>query len=123
MVSMVSLLPQPPNITASARINPNFFKLTPPERNSHMKLLITYLLIINAAGFLLMLIDKWKARKKRWRIPEATLMTVAALGGSIGSLLGMYTFRHKTRHPKFTLGIPLILALQLVAATWILIYQ
>lgn len=88
-----------------------------------MKLLITYLLIINAAGFLLMLIDKWKARKKRWRIPEATLMTVAALGGSIGSLLGMYTFRHKTRHPKFTLGIPLILALQLVAATWILIYQ
>lgn len=88
-----------------------------------MKLLITYLLIINAAAFLLMLIDKWKARKNRWRIPEATLMTVAALGGSIGSLLGMYTFRHKTRHPKFTLGIPLILALQLVAVTWLLIYQ
>ena len=70
-----------------------------------------------------MLIDKWKAKKNRWRIPEATLMTVAALGGSIGSLLGMYTVRHKTQHLKFTLGIPLILAVQIVAAVWILIYS
>ena len=88
-----------------------------------MKLLLAYLLIINAAGLLLMLTDKWKARKNRRRIPEATLMTVAALGGSTGVLLGMYLFRHKTLHPKFTLGIPLILALQIVAATWIFIYR
>ena len=88
-----------------------------------MKLFLIYLLTINAAGFALMLIDKWKAKKNRWRIPEATLMTVAALGGSIGSLLGMYTVRHKTQHLKFTLGIPLILAAQIVAAVWILIYM
>ena len=88
-----------------------------------MKLLLAYLLIINAVGFALMLIDKWKARKNRWRIPEATLMGIAALGGSVGSLLGMYTVRHKTRHPKFTLGIPLILAVQIVAATWFFVYR
>ena len=88
-----------------------------------MKLVLIYLLIINAAGFLLMRIDKGKAQKNRWRIPEATLMTVAALGGSAGSLLGMYLFRHKTRHLKFTLGIPLILAVHLVIATWILVYR
>lgn len=85
-----------------------------------MKYLLVYLLIINAAGFLLMRSDKIRARKKRWRIPEATLMTVAALGGSAGSLLGMYTFRHKTRHRKFTLGIPTLLVLQLVLAAAIL---
>lgn len=81
-----------------------------------MKPFFIYLLIINALGFLLMLIDKQKARKKKWRIPEATLMGVAALGGSIGSLLGMYTFRHKTLHKKFTIGIPAILILQLLLA-------
>lgn len=77
-----------------------------------MKLLLYYLLIINAAGFLLMLVDKWKAKKNRWRVRESTLLLVAALGGSIGSLAGMYLFRHKTQHLKFTLGIPLILAAQ-----------
>ena len=79
-----------------------------------MKYLLAYLLIINVLGFVLMLVDKLKARKNLWRIPEATLMTVATLGGSIGSLLGMYTVRHKTRHPRFTVGIPLILALQII---------
>lgn len=79
-------------------------------------MLLAYLFLINAAGFVLMLIDKWKAKKNKWRIPERTLMTVAAAGGSLGSLLGMYTFRHKTQHPKFTIGIPVILALQIVAA-------
>ena len=77
-----------------------------------MKLLYSYLLIINAAGFLLMLVDKWKAKKNRWRIRESTLLIVAALGGSVGSLAGMYLFRHKTLHLKFTVGIPLILAAQ-----------
>lgn len=88
-----------------------------------MKLLFIYLLSINALGFLLMLIDKQKAKKKKWRIPEATLMGIAALGGSIGSLLGMYTFRHKTLHKKFTIGIPAILIAQLLlAATLIYLF-
>ena len=84
-----------------------------------MQYFYAYLLIINALGFTLMLIDKHKARKKRWRIPEATLMYVAALGGSVGSLIGMYTVRHKTKHLKFTLGIPAILIVQLALAVWI----
>lgn len=84
------------------------------------KLILLYLLLINAAGFVLMLTDKLKAKKNLWRIPEATLMGIAALGGSIGSLLGMYAFRHKTLHSKFTIGIPLILALQVVLAVFIL---
>lgn len=81
-----------------------------------MQYLLPYLLIMNAAGFLLMLIDKKKAQHGRWRIRESTLMTVASLGGSIGSLLGMQLFRHKTKHLKFTMGIPVILALQIMAA-------
>lgn len=79
-----------------------------------MKYFIIYLLIINAAAFLLMLIDKQKAKKNRWRIPESTLMLTATLGGSIGALAGMYTFRHKTKHLKFTLGIPAILVIQIL---------
>ena len=78
--------------------------------------MVAYLFLINAAGFILMLADKWKAKKNKWRIPEKTLMTVAAVGGSLGVLLGMYTARHKTQHPKFTIGIPVILSLQIVAA-------
>lgn len=79
-------------------------------------MLIYYLLLINAAAFVLMLADKLKARKNLWRIPEAVLMGSALLGGSFGALLGMYTCRHKTRHPKFTVGIPVILAFQIIAA-------
>ena len=78
--------------------------------------LLTYLLTVNAVGFILMLADKYKARKNRWRIPEATLMLSALLGGSIGCLLGMYLVRHKTRHMKFTVGIPVILVFQIVLA-------
>ena len=84
-----------------------------------MRLLILYLLIMNAAGAVSMLMDKRKAKKILWRIPEATLLGIAALGGSVGSLIGMYAFRHKTRHIKFTLGIPAILMAQLVLA-WVL---
>lgn len=84
-------------------------------------LLPAYLLLMNAAGLVLMFADKKKARAGAWRIPEATLMTVAALGGSLGSWAGMYLFRHKTRHPKFFLGIPAILILQLVLAGCVLI--
>ena len=79
-----------------------------------MKLLSYYLLLINAVGFMLMLIDKQKARKMRWRIPEATLFTIAFLGGSLGCIGGMYLVRHKTRHPKFTLGLPILLAVQIM---------
>ncbi len=75
----------------------------------------TYLILINALGFLVMLMDKQKARRKAWRIPEATLMGIAALGGSIGAICGMYLFRHKTKHPKFFIGLPLILILQIGA--------
>ena len=78
-----------------------------------MKFLYAYLIVINAIGCLIMLVDKRKAIKKAWRIPEATLMGIAAIGGSLGCLIGMYTFRHKTKHLKFTLGIPAILAAQI----------
>lgn len=79
-------------------------------------MLIIYLVLINALGFFLMIADKSRARKNRRRVPEATLMFVAVIGGSVGSLAGMYLVRHKTRHLKFTVGIPVILALQTVAA-------
>jgi len=83
---------------------------------------IPYLILMNAAAFLLMLVDKQKAKKKKWRIPEATLMGVAALGGSVGALAGMYTFRHKTKHTKFTVGIPVILILQIALAVFLICY-
>ena len=77
-----------------------------------------YLLAVNALGFAIMLYDKYLAKNNLWRIPEATLTGIAAIGGSIGCLCGMYTVRHKTRHLKFTLGIPAILAAQLLLAGW-----
>ena len=83
-----------------------------------MRLLIIYLLIINDLGFLLMLIDKYKARKNLWRIPEKTLLGVALMGGSIGSYAGMQIFRHKTKHPQFYIGIPVIMAVQLIAVAY-----
>jgi uncharacterized membrane protein YsdA (DUF1294 family) len=81
-----------------------------------MKYFAIYLLIVNAIGFLLMLIDKRKAICRRWRIREKTLFLTAAIGGSIGSIMGMYTFRHKTKHLQFTLGMPAILIVQLILA-------
>lgn len=81
-----------------------------------MKPIILYLIAVNALSFLLMLADKHRARKKLWRIPERTLLGAAVLGGSLGSLIGMYLLRHKTKHPKFFVGIPVILMLQVIAA-------
>lgn len=72
-----------------------------------------YLTAVNLIGFALMGFDKWKARKHAWRIPEATLFIVAVIGGSVGSILGMQVFRHKTRHWYFVYGMPAILLLQL----------
>jgi uncharacterized membrane protein YsdA (DUF1294 family) len=80
-----------------------------------MRYLFYYLILINAVGFVIMLADKIKAKRGAWRIPEATLLTVAAIGGSLGTLLGMYLFRHKTKHPKFTVTVPLLLILHVVA--------
>ena len=86
-----------------------------------MKLLLillgAYLLVINLEGFALMGIDKSRARGGRRRIAEATLFIVAALGGSLGVLCGMYAFRHKTLHTSFTVGIPLLLFFQAVLIT------
>lgn len=79
-----------------------------------MDILIIYLLIINALSFLLMLADKRKAVKKAWRIPEATLLVVAAMGGSLGAVIGMRLFRHKTKHLKFSVGLPLLLSLHIM---------
>lgn len=80
------------------------------------QILLTYLVLVNAAAFVLMLADKLKAKRGAWRIPEATLMGIAAIGGSIGAIAGMQLFRHKTKHPKFYIGLPLILAAQIIAA-------
>lgn len=88
-----------------------------------MDLLIAYLLLINAAGLLIMLIDKRKAIKNRWRIPEKTMFTVAVLGGSLGVYAGMQLFRHKTKHAKFYIGVPLILALQIVLSIFLFIWM
>lgn len=73
-----------------------------------------YFLLINMTGFALMGIDKRKAIKHAFRIPESTLFIVAVIGGSVGSILGMYTFRHKTRHWYFVYGMPLILVVQIL---------
>ena len=77
------------------------------------KLILIYLLIINALSLLLMLADKRKAQKNLWRIQERTLFTAALFGGTVGSILGMYLFRHKTKHWHFVLGMPAILILQM----------
>lgn len=86
------------------------------------QILLVYLLLVNAAGFLLMLVDKIKAKRNLWRIPEATLMGVAAIGGSIGAIAGMNLFRHKTKHAKFFIGLPVILVLQIMAVICIVFY-
>ncbi len=88
-----------------------------------MRLLAIYLTLINALGLVLMYLDKQYSRKKMWRIPERTLMTVAALGGSLGSLVGMYLFRHKTKHRKFTVGVPLFLILHLALLALLILYR
>jgi len=82
-------------------------------------LLVIYLLMVNIVGFAMMGIDKRKAIKGAWRIPEASLFLAAIIGGSIGSILGMELFRHKTKHWYFKYGMPAILILQLVVAYFV----
>lgn len=82
------------------------------------KVLGCYLLLINAAGLAIMCLDKLFAKKGAWRVPERTLLLIAFLGGSLGSLLGMLLAHHKTRKPKFYILVPLFLALQIAAAVY-----
>ena len=81
---------------------------------SVITILAAYFIILNIIGFDLMGIDKYKAKKRAFRIPEATLFIVALIGGSIGSILGMHIFRHKTRHWYFVYGMPFILVVQIL---------
>ena len=76
--------------------------------------LLYYLIVINIVTFLVYGIDKWKAKQGSWRISEATLLILAVIGGSIGALLGMKVWRHKTLHKKFKYGLPLILIIQII---------
>ena len=82
-------------------------------------LILLWLLCINLAAFALMGWDKHRAKTGGWRVKEATLFLTALLGGSAGAILGMQLFRHKTRHWYFKYGMPIILALQLIAAVWL----
>ena len=79
-----------------------------------MKFIFIYLFFTNLLLFILMGLDKRKAKLNHWRISEKTLFSLALMGGSIGGILGMYTFRHKTKHLKFTLGFPIIFLFQLI---------
>ena len=80
-----------------------------------MKIIIPYLILINAFAFLLMLVDKHKAQNNLWRIPEAILLGVALVGGSVGTYGGMRLCRHKTRHPKFYIGVPVMMVIHIIA--------
>ena len=75
---------------------------------------VIYILCINLFGILIMFIDKRKAIKGSWRIPEKTLLIIALLGGSVGTMMGMYCFRHKTKKLKFTIGFPVIMITEII---------
>ncbi len=83
--------------------------------------LVLYFVIVNIVGFAEMGIDKGRARRGAYRIPEANLFLTAAIGGSIGSILGMYTFRHKTKHLSFVIGMPTILLIQIGLIGYLLV--
>lgn len=84
-----------------------------------MRVILSLILIVNVLAFLLYGIDKWKAKRARWRIPESVLLGLAAVGGSIGAWLGMRVWHHKTQHKKFRCGVPAILVAQIVLLVWI----
>lgn len=85
-----------------------------------MNVFLIYFLGINIIGFCIMGIDKWKAKKRAWRIPEATLFIVALIGGALGSILGMQVFRHKTKHWYFVYGMPAILILHIALLVFLI---
>ncbi len=80
--------------------------------------IIMYFIIINVIGFLIMFIDKQKAKKGAWRVPEKTLFIITALGGGIGTISGMYAFRHKTQKLQFVVGLPFITILEIILAIY-----
>ncbi|MDD3416740.1 MAG: DUF1294 domain-containing protein [Lachnospiraceae bacterium] len=88
-----------------------------------LKIILLYLLFVNLLGYFLMGIDKLKAKRQSFRIPESTLFLTAIIGGSIGTILGMYSFRHKTRHPFFVYGLPAIFLIQLILILWFHYYS
>lgn len=87
-----------------------------------IKNIIIYFIIINLLGFLIMYIDKQKAKKGKWRIPEKTLFIITALGGGIGTIVGMYTFRHKTQKIAFVIGFPTITIIEIIAILYFTIF-
>lgn len=86
-----------------------------------LKNIIIYLLFINLVAFLAMGLDKWKAKRDAWRIPEQTLISLVLLGGGIGGIAGMYTFRHKTKKARFFIGFPVILIVEIALVIYILL--
>lgn len=85
-----------------------------------MNKILIYLLVLNLATFFIYGIDKWKAKHQKWRISEMTLLALAILGGSIGALLGMKVWHHKTMHKKFKFGVPAILLIQIAFAGYLI---
>lgn len=81
--------------------------------------IIVYIIILNILGYLIMYIDKRRAKKQQWRIWEQTIFLITFLGGGIGTTLGMYTFRHKTKKIKFIIGLPLITIIEIVVIIYI----
>lgn len=86
-----------------------------------IKNIIIYLLVINIIAFAAMGIDKWKATRNAWRIPEQTLLSLVALGGGIGGIAGMYVFHHKTKKPRFYIGFPVILIIEVTLVIYLLV--
>lgn len=84
---------------------------------------LIYLVIINVVTFFMYGIDKWKAKHTKWRIPEATLLGMAIIGGSIGAWLGMKVWHHKTLHKKFKFGVPAIIIIQLLIIGYFTLFQ
>ncbi len=83
--------------------------------------ILLYLLAVNLIAFLAMGLDKWKAKKEAWRIPEQTLLSLVLIGGGIGGIAGMYVFRHKTKKPRFFIGFPVILVTEIALVIYLLI--
>lgn len=87
-----------------------------------LKNIIIYFIIINITGFLVMYIDKQKAKKGKWRIPEKVLFIITALGGGIGTIAGMYIFRHKTQKIAFVIGFPAITILEIISIVYFTLF-
>lgn len=81
--------------------------------------LIYYLVLANVIGFAIMGFDKWRAINNAWRVPEKTLLGIAAIGGAVGVLAGMRVFRHKTRKPLFSFGVPALILVHVALAGWL----